>query len=257
MKLFFRQTGETGPAMIILHGVFGSADNWLTVGKVLGERFRVFLLDQRNHGRSPRSDAFGYVEMAADVMEFITDQGLENPVIIGHSMGGKTAMQFAMSYPDAWSKLVVVDIAPRFYPIHHARILAGLNALDLGKLTSRQAAELHLRDYEDHEGTRQFLLKNLYRNPDTNRFDWRLNLPVITRDIHLVGSELTNPRVTTKPVLFLRGEESSYVLPEDEADVRRIFPNAQIETIAGAGHWVHAEQPEAFVGAVMKFVNHA
>lgn len=253
MKLFFRQTGETGPALIVLHGIFGSADNWLTVGKVLGEHFRVFLLDQRNHGRSPRSEDFGYQEMAADVMEFISDQGLENPIVLGHSMGGKTAMQFVMQYPEAYSKLVVVDIAPKFYPIHHAQILAGLNSMDLEKLASRQAADEHLRRYEDHEGTRQFLLKNLYRNPDTNRFDWRLNLAVITRDIHLVGSELTNPRVTTKPVLFLRGEQSSYIQPEDEADIRRIFPNAQIETIAGAGHWVHADQPEAFVEAVTQF----
>lgn len=257
MKLFFRQAGETGPPMIVLHGVFGSADNWLTVSKALGERFRVFLLDQRNHGRSPRSAEFGYEEMAADVMEFITDHALENPILLGHSMGGKTAMQFVMSYPDAYSQLVVVDIAPKFYPIHHAQILAGLNALDLEKLGSRQAADEHLRAYEDHEGTRQFLLKNLFRNPDTNRFDWRLNLPVLTRDIHLVGSELTNPRITTKPVLFLRGEKSSYILPEDEADIKRIFPNAQIETIAGAGHWVHADQPEAFVEAVLRFTHHA
>lgn len=257
MKLFFRQTGETGLPLVVLHGVFGSADNWLTVSKPLSAHFRVFLLDQRNHGRSPRSDDFGYEEMAADVREFITDHALENPVIVGHSMGGKTAMQFVMSYPDAFSKLVVVDIAPRFYPIHHAQILAGLNSLDLEKLVSRQAAEDHLRGYEDHAGTRQFLLKNLFRNPETNRFDWRLNLPVLTRDIHLVGSELTNPRIITKPVLFLRGEKSSYIQPEDEADIRRIFPNARIETIAGAGHWIHADQPEAFTEAVTRFIQHA
>ena len=138
MKLFFRQTGESGTPLVILHGVFGSADNWLTVAKVLGERYRVFTVDQRNHGRSPHSHEFDYEVMAADLHEFITDQGLENPVVIGHSMGGKTAMQFAMTYPAAWSKLVVVDIAPKFYPIHHDRILTGLNAIDLTTLENRQ-----------------------------------------------------------------------------------------------------------------------
>ncbi len=254
MKLFFRQTGETGPALIILHGIFGSADNWLTVAKLLSERFRVFTLDQRNHGRSPHSDEFDYQVMAADLAEFIDDQRLEAPVVIGHSMGGKTAMQFAINYPAAWSKLVVVDIAPKFYPIHHAQILAGLNAIDLRTLKTRQEAEALLSRYEADPGVRQFLLKNLYRDAATGQFGWRLNLHVLTRDIHLVGSELTGLRITTKPALFLRGSESGYILPDDERDIRRIFPNAQIETIAGAGHWVQADQPEAFVEAVEHFI---
>lgn len=254
MKLFFRQTGESGTPLVILHGVFGSADNWLTVAKALGERYRVFTVDQRNHGRSPHSDAFDYEVLAADLYEFIADQELENPVVIGHSMGGKTAMQFAIHYPAAWSKLVVVDIAPKFYPIHHDRILAGLNAIDLATLENRQQAEEILARYEDDPGTRQFLLKNLYRDATTGRFAWRLNLDVLTRDIHLIGSELTGLRITTKPVLFLRGGESGYVLPDDERDIRRIFPNARIETIANAGHWVQADQPEAFVDAVTGFV---
>jgi len=254
MKLFFRQTGETGTPLVILHGVFGSADNWLTVAKLLAERYRVFTVDQRNHGRSPHSDEFDYEVMAADLKELIDDQELENPVVIGHSMGGKTAMQFAMTYPAAWSKLVVVDIAPKFYPIHHDRILAGLNAIDLTTLQNRQQAEEILTRYEDDPGTRQFLLKNLYRDAATGRFGWRLNLDVLTRDIHLVGSELTGLRITTKPALFLRGSESGYVRPEDERDIRRVFPNARIETIANAGHWVQADQPEAFVAAVAGFV---
>lgn len=255
MKLFFRQTGETGPALVILHGVFGSADNWLTVAKLFSEHFRVFTLDQRNHGRSPHHDDFDYEVMAADLKEFLDDQALQTPVILGHSMGGKTAMQFALNYPDAWSKLVVVDIAPKFYPIHHAQILAGLNAIDLDTLPGRQQAEEQLSRYEDNAGIRQFLLKNLYRDATTGRFGWRLNLPVLTRDIHLVGSELTYLRPTPKPVLFLRGAKSTYILPEDERDILRIFPNAQIVTIAGAGHWVQADQPEAFVEAVRTFID--
>ncbi|MCY7350936.1 MAG: alpha/beta fold hydrolase [Cytophagaceae bacterium] len=254
MKLFFRQTGETGPALVILHGIFGSADNWLTVAKMLSTQFRVFTLDQRNHGRSPHHDDFDFEVMAADLKEFIDDQNLEAPIILGHSMGGKTAMQFAMNYPDAWSKLVVVDIAPKFYPIHHAPILAGLNAIDLRTLSGRQQAEELLSRYEANPGVRQFLLKNLYRDATTGHFGWRLNLPVLTRDIHLVGSELTYLRPTPKPVLFLRGAESTYILPEDERDILRIFPSALIRTIAGAGHWVQADQPVAFVEAVTEFV---
>lgn len=254
MKLFFRQTGDSGPALVILHGIFGSADNWLTVAKTLGAHFRVFTVDQRNHGRSPHSDDFDYQVMAADLKEFLDDQSLSDAVVIGHSMGGKTAMQFAMNYPAAWSKLVVVDIAPKFYPIHHAQILAGLNALDLGALKTRQEAEAAMLRYEDHPGVRQFLLKNLYRDSATGGFGWRLNLPVLTRDIHLVGSELTGLHVLTKPVLFLRGSESGYILPEDEHDILRIFPNARIETIEGASHWVQSDQPEAFVKAVTDFI---
>lgn len=254
MKLFFRQTGEIGQPLVILHGVFGSADNWLSVAKALGERYLVVTVDQRNHGRSPHSDDFDYEVMAADLKELLDGEGLENPVVIGHSMGGKTAMQFAMNYPAAWSKLVVVDIAPKFYPIHHDQILAGLNAINLTTLQNRQQAEEILARYEDNVGTRQFLLKNLYRDAATGHFGWRLNLDVLTRDIHLVGSELTGLRITTKPALFLRGSESSYVMPEDERDIRRIFPNAQLETIAGAGHWVQADQPEKFVAAVTRFV---
>ncbi len=254
MKLFFRQTGDSGPALVILHGIFGSADNWLTVAKTLSEQFRVFTVDQRNHGRSPHSDDFDYQVMAADLKEFLDDQNLSDAVVIGHSMGGKTAMQFAMNYPAAWSKLVVVDIAPKFYPIHHDRILAGLNAIDLTTLKTRQEAEASMIRYEDNPGIRQFLLKNLYRDSATGGFGWRLNLPVLTRDIHLVGSELTGLHIITKPVLFLRGSESGYILPEDERDIQRIFPNSTLETIAGAGHWVQADQPEAFVRAVTDFI---
>ena len=122
MKLFYRQTGETGTPIIIIHGIFGSSDNWLTIGKILGENYQVFMLDQRNHGQSPRSDVFDYEVMAEDLKEFINDHNLEKPIIIGHSMGGKTVMQFAMNYPDAFSKMIVVDIAPKFYPVHHSMI---------------------------------------------------------------------------------------------------------------------------------------
>jgi esterase len=254
MKLFFRETGAPdAPAMVILHGVFGSSDNWLSIGKVLGEDFRVIMADQRNHGQSPRSEAFGYTEMAQDLAELLEDLNLQNPILIGHSMGGKTVMQFAQDYPQAFSKLIVVDIAPKFYPIHHGAILQGLNAIPLETLASRQVADQLLAPYEDNPGVRQFLLKNLYRNSATGQFAWRLNLPVLTREIHGVGEELHLPRPIEQPALFMHGSESRYVLPEDHSAIERIFKQASFVEIQGAGHWVQADQPQAFVEAVRAF----
>lgn len=255
MKLFFRQTGDTGPAIVILHGVFGSSDNWLTISKTIATHgYRVFAVDQRNHGQSPRADEQDYVSMAADLHEFIADHELEKPILIGHSMGGKTVMQYVMLFPGTFQKPVIVDIAPKFYPIHHADIVRGLNAIDLTGIASRNDADAILSQYEPLTAVRQFLLKNLYRN-GSGQFDWRLNLPVIERELHGIGDELTNPQVVTEPILFIRGSESPYVLDDDIPTIKRIFPNARIETIQGAGHWVQAEKPAEFVTVLMKFLN--
>ncbi|MFC5409077.1 alpha/beta fold hydrolase [Larkinella bovis] len=254
MKLYYRQTGETGTPIIILHGIFGSSDNWLTVSKSIAEHnHRVFLVDQRNHGRSPRSEVLDYDSMAADLQEFITDHGLESPIVVGHSMGGKTVMQFAMDYPGQFSRLVVVDIAPKFYPIHHAELIRGLKAIDLATLKSRNEADEILSRYEPLTYVRQFLLKNLYRTEE-GRFDWRLNLPVIEQELHGIGGELRNVRIVTEPTLFIRGGDSRYIREEDQAEIKRLFPNSTLETIEGAGHWVQAEKPAEFVDVLMRFL---
>ncbi|RAJ96013.1 pimeloyl-ACP methyl ester carboxylesterase [Larkinella arboricola] len=255
MKLYYRQTGETGTPIIILHGIFGSSDNWLTISKTIAEHnHRVFLVDQRNHGRSPRSEVFDYDAMAADLQEFITDHQLEKPVVIGHSMGGKTVMQFAMDYPGQFSRLVVVDIAPKFYPIHHAELIRGLKAIDLLNIKSRNEADEILSRYEPILPVRQFLLKNLYRT-EAGQFDWRLNLPVIEQELHGIGGELRNVRIITEPTLFIRGSESPYIKDQDQAEIKRIFPNSTLATIEGAGHWVQAEKPTEFVEVLMSFLN--
>lgn len=254
MKLFFRQTGETGPALVILHGVFGSSDNWLTVSKTIAANgYRVFALDQRNHGQSPRGNEQDYHSMATDLRAFLIDHKLENSILVGHSMGGKAVMQYAMLYPGTFEKLVVVDIAPKFYPVHHAELIRGLKAIDLLNIKSRNEADAILQHYEPSLPVRQFLLKNLYRN-EQGVFDWRINIPVIERELHGIGEELTNPRIITEPTLFMRGSESPYILDEDIPAIKRIFPNAQIETIQGAGHWVQAEKPAEFVEALIRFV---
>ena len=261
MKLYFREVGDpTDPAIVLIHGVFGSSDNWFSVSKIIAEHgYYVLSVDQRNHGQSPRHGTHDYVGMAADLHEFLLDQHLNKPVLLGHSMGGKTVMQYAMDFPNSgspvdFSKLVVVDIAPKFYPVHHADIIRGLNAIDLASLKSRSDADKILSQYEPILPVRQFLLKNLYRT-EQGQFAWRLNLPVIERELHGIGDELTNPRVVPEPTLFMRGGDSPYILDEDIPTIKQIFPNATVDTIEGASHWVHAEKPTEFVATLLTFLN--
>ena len=254
MKLFYRQAGELGTPIIILHGLFGSSDNWLTLGKILGETHRVYMLDARNHGQSPRSEIFDYNSMAADLKEFMDDHSIINPILIGHSMGGKTVMQFALNYPDSFLKMIVVDIAPKFYPVHHTMILQGLATVDLKTLKSRTEANDVLKRFEENEGVRQFLLKNLWRNPEkNNEFDWRLNVPVIAKNIDVIGFELSNEKAVEKPVLFIRGSESHYIQDEDERKIWELFPDYELITIEDAGHWVQADKPKEFLQIVQRF----
>lgn len=253
MKLYFRKIGE-GKPLVILHGVFGSSDNLFTVSKAIAEQgFCVYTLDARNHGQSPRSEEFNYEVMASDLNEFLTDNNIENPVILGHSMGGKTVMQFAMNY-DNFEKLIIVDIVPKHYPTHHEHILEGLNAIDLTQIKSRRDASDIFKNYVSDFGEQQFLLKNLYRT-DGGGFDWRINVPVISREINKVGEELTHTRTVEKPVLFMRGGDSSYIKDEDIPAIKAIFTNAEVQTIAGANHWVHATKPEEFVESVIEFMS--
>jgi pimeloyl-ACP methyl ester carboxylesterase len=253
MKLFYRKTGEGRP-VLILHGVFGSSDNWFTISKMIADKgFAVYALDARNHGQSPRSEEFSYELMAEDLNEFIDEHQLDKPIIIGHSMGGKTVMHFAMKHAGKFNKLVIVDIAPKYYPSHHGHIIQGLNSIDLDKLTNRKEAELQLDRYVTSVGERQFLLKNLYRN-ELGKFDWRINLPVLSREIYQVGGDFTDTREISEPVLFLRGSESGYIYDEDVTAIKKIFPNAKVETIEGAGHWIQADKPSEFVEAVVGFI---
>ncbi len=253
MQLFHKKLGEQGQAIIIMHGLFGSSDNWLTIGKALSENYQVYLLDLPNHGKSPHTDDFNYKAMVEDVWQFIRDENIDNPVIIGHSMGGKVAMNFALQHPDQFSKLIVVDIAPRYYPVHHDRILEGLMAVQIDKITSRQEADQQLAVYEPHPTVRAFLLKNLYRD-DNQKFAWRLNLPVINMQLDNVGESVNDNRSTDKPVLFINGTKSDYIQPEDEPLIHKIFPNAAIKAIHGAGHWCHSEKPDEFLTIVKEFI---
>lgn len=252
MKLNYQETGE-GQPLVIVHGLFGSSDNWLTVAKELAGEYKIYLVDLRNHGDSPHSEDFTYAAMADDLAEFVQDHQIKDPIVLGHSMGGKAAMRFSIEHPDMVEKLVVVDIAPRYYPPHHQTILEGLKSIDVHSLKSRKEADEALGKYVKELGVRQFLLKNLSRNSEGG-YEWKMNLPIIDQKIENVGEELDKEARFEKPTLFINGANSNYIQKKDEELIFTIFPQASIETIQGAGHWVHAEKTEEFVGVLKPFL---
>lgn len=252
MKLNFRKTG-TGEPLIILHGLFGSADNWFSIAKELEKDYTLYLIDQRNHGDSPHSEEWNYQLMAADLKELMDDQGIESAYLMGHSMGGKTAMAFALQIPEKVKKLIVADISPRYYPLHHQEILKGLNAIPVGQIKSRKEADDILAKYVSNIGIRQFLLKSLGRN-EAGGFEWKVNLKVITEKIEIVGDEINSDRPFENPTLFMGGENSDYIQESDKADISMLFPNSNIIYIKNAGHWLHAEQPGAVIETVRAFL---
>ncbi|GAA4315555.1 alpha/beta fold hydrolase [Compostibacter hankyongensis] len=250
MQLFFRRHGS-GQPLIVLHGLFGSADNWNTLGKKWAEHFTVYLLDQRNHGHSPHSDTWNYKAMTEDLLELMDRERLPRAHVLGHSMGGKTAMFFATAHPDRTDKLIVADMAPRYYPVHHQAILEALTTLDLSAIHTRKEAEEWVFPKVGGAGTGLFLLKNLYRQDDG--FAWRFNLPVIHDNIDAAGEALPAGARFEGEALFIRGGKSNYITAEDEQQIRKMFPAAKIVTL-DTGHWVHAEQPAEFGRLVLEFL---
>lgn len=253
MKLNFRSSGQ-GEPLIILHGLFGASDNWLSIAKKLEDKYQVFLVDQRNHGASPHSDVWNYQVMAEDVKDFMEDQALSEAIILGHSMGGKVAMTFAGRYPEMISDLVIVDIGPKYYPVHHKKILESLKSIDLSSLSSRQDADQQLQNNVPEMGVRQFLLKNLGRDKDSQYY-WKINLKVIEDQIENVGLALPVEKIYGGKCLFIRGENSHYILDEDLPELSIQFPHHTLSTISNAGHWVHAERPSEFLHALNNYLH--
>lgn len=253
MTLNFKKEGNAAESLIILHGLFGSLDNWMTFAKHVSEYFTVYLLDARNHGQSFHDDEFTYECMAKDVKDFMEQQQLEKAIILGHSMGGKTAMQLAFNYPHLVKKLIVADIAPKAYPVHHDEIIKGLQSLDFSVIKTRGEADEKLAESISNFAVRQFLLKNMYWK-EKNQLAWRFNLDVIAAQILNVGIEIEASFPFTEPTLFVRGEQSNYVLDEDLADIKNKFPNMKLETISGSGHWIHAEKPKEFLDIIKSFL---
>ena len=253
MKLFYRKFGS-GQPLIILHGLFGQSDNWNTLAKQISEQgFEVYTVDQRNHGLSPHSTTWDYPSMSADIEELMENLVLEKCILMGHSMGGKTAMQFALEHGDLLDKLIVVDMAPKYYPPHHQAVIEGLQAVDFTKIQTRKEAENILSNYIDDAGTKQFLLKNIFWKDD-GIMDWRFNLNVIQQKIENMGKAIQTDSHCAVPTLFIRGETSTYIDETDLPVIKDIFPRSYVETIKDAGHWVHAEQPQAFFKSVMSFI---
>lgn len=251
MKLHFKTIGE-GKPFIILHGLFGSADNWQTLAKTIAGEFKVYLVDQRNHGHSPHDQEMNYFTMAEDLQQLLREEGIEKANIMGHSMGGKTAMYFALQYPEFLEKLIVVDMGTKKYPPHHQLIFDALLSVDLDRVSMRKEVEEHLRKSIHDNSVIQFLLKNLYWS-EKEKLDWRFNLHVLFREIDAILESVPSGKVETE-TLFIRGEKSNYILNTDFQSIKDQFPNSSIETIPGAGHWVHAEAPVPFLNAVMRFL---
>lgn len=251
MKLFFKKLGE-GKPIIILHGLFGSSDNWLTISKKLADRYSIYLLDVRNHGQSPHSDDHSYQSMVEDLAEFIKDNDIEKPIIIGHSMGGKIAMNFAIDYPQVPEKIVIVDIAPKMYQHENKSNIEAMLAIDLDQVKSRDQAEKALSDKIQDRGVRLFLLKNLYRKEDLS-FGWRPNLKALYENIREIEGYTTN-QICLIDSLFIQGELSKYIKDEDYPLIKKVFPNSKIVKIPQASHWVHSEKPEEVYKAIIDFI---
>lgn len=244
-----------GKPLLILHGFLGMSDNWKTLGKKFAKQgFQVHLIDQRNHGRSFHSDDFNYDLLAEDVKRYCEHHALERVSLIGHSMGGKTAMVFATRFSEMLDKLIIVDISPKFYPTHHEQILAGLAAIKKETLTSRSDAEDIMIKYVPDFGTRQFLLKNLYWKDDKT-LGLRINLDVLIENVEEIGESLSSQASYHKKTLFLKGDKSEYILTVDERLIKQHFPNAVIQQVSNAGHWLHAENPKEFFEKSLLFLN--
>ena len=253
MQLFYKQYGADKPPLIILHGLLGAHGNWHTLSRtVFSDHATVYAVDQRNHGRSPHADTIDYPSMAADLKAFIEEHSLAGVTVLGHSMGGKTAMEAALRYPDLISKLVVVDIAPRAYTPSHQALINALRSIDPTEYDSRSAIDDVLAEDVPSWPIRQFLLKNLDYSDDAYR--WMPNLSAINAHYGALAGSVEADGRYTKPALFVRGGASGYIADDDWPGIEERFPDATLVTIPDAGHWVHAEAPDELSEAVVRFL---
>ena len=254
MKLFYREFGS-GQPVIILHGLFGQSDNWVTVARRIADQFHVFIPDQRNHGQSPHASVHSFPAMADDLSAFIEEHGIVNPIIIGHSMGGKTAMTYALENAGAVKKLVVIDISPRRYPERkiHTQVISQMMNIDLRTVTTRTEVEKILDSQISDSRVRMFIMKNLYYKLH-GQLAWRLNLEAINQSMDLLFDGISSDNRYMGPALFVRGGKSDYIRDSDIPLIENLFPSAIIKTISGASHWVHADAPEELCYLLSSFL---
>jgi len=267
MELFFRKSGSGDP-IIVLHGLYGSSGNWYSIARELSSELTVYLVDQRNHGNSPHHPEHNYEVMCEDLNMFMQQHGIDKSVILGHSMGGKTALTFGLRYPHKVSKMIVVDISPLGYSsqrnspesVIHERIINALLSIHPDQIKDREEADQRLKKTIAPPQIRQFLLKNLKRNPE-GMFYWALNIHTIADNLPAMFASVIPDDISIKqdlprfPLLFMKGEYSAYIRSRDKEAIRLYFPWAKIEIIAGAGHWIHAEQPAAFLNSLRAFLH--
>lgn len=251
VNLNYKSFGQ-GPPVVILHGLLGSLDNWQTLAKELARDFTVFIVDQRNHGRSPHDPEMNYRAMSGDLVEFLHSQWIYKTHVIGHSMGGKTAMTLAARFPGLVDKLVVVDIGPKAYPPGHDAILEALQRVPVDQITERSEAEDILAETIHSQAIRLFLLKNMGRNQEG--FHWKMNLPALVEHYPEIIGSVWPEEPYEGETLFIRGGNSDYIPDSDWPEIQEHFPNARLETIEGAGHWVHAEKPEEILAVFRDFI---
>lgn len=258
MKLFYREYGN-GPVLIILHGLYGSSDNWISIAKKLSDRFTIYLPDQRNHGQSPHHQIHDYNSMRDDLYELVTGMKIKKFFLAGHSMGGKVAIAFAQKWPEMLSGLLVVDISPFINDYsrnvaynQHMIILQAMLTMNLSHIVSRNEAESILKEKIPSEKIRGFILKNLRRTTGNN-FEWKINVKVLLENLEKITGGIdrraeTNKPITGFPVIFLKGENSDYLPSGDFTDILNLLPAAEFITVSGAGHWIHTDRPDAVIG---------
>lgn len=251
MKLNYKIYGEGDP-IVILHGLFGMLDNWRTIAGKLSEHYMVILVDQRNHGRSPHEDTMNYKLMADDLMEFMEDNWIHRAHIMGHSMGGKTAMKFAAEHTDMVEKLIVVDMGIKAYEPGHETIFKALRTLPVDKIESREDAEEHLYRYIPSKSIVLFLMKNLKRHKDGS-YSWRMNLPAIYEHYDEILEALNPSAPIDIETLFVNGSKSDYIVEADKPAIKEVFRQASFAEI-DAGHWLHAEKPKELLKTILNFL---
>ncbi len=253
-KLLHAKLVGSGNPLLVLHGFLGMGDNWISLAKKYAEHgLKVHLIDQRNHGKSFHADEMNYEEMSADLFEYIQHYNLVDIILLGHSMGGKTAMDFSVKHPDLIKKLIVVDISPKFYAPHHNFLFDALALVSFEKAKTRKDIEMQLSQKIDSLPIRQFLMKNLKRNTQ-QKFQWKANIDVLRESLDELGEALPAHSTFKGETIFIKGEKSPYIQPEDSKLIRAHFPNSKLETIRNAGHWLHAEQPEQFLRKTLDFI---
>jgi len=246
--------GDSNKHILILHGFLGSGDNWISIARKLNPvGYTIHLIDQRNHGRSFHSEKFDYDLMCKDLLNYIKHHNIDNPILIGHSMGGKTAMNFSLIHPKLVSKLIVLDTSPRGYPVLHQNIIDSLKEIDLSVFVTRKEIDIELRKSVNQQGLRNFLLKNIYRMND-GKLNFRFNLQSLSQNIGKIGQKIESETQFTREVIFIKGETSDYINESDKVMINNLFPNAKFYKIPNAGHWLHVDNPIDFISILLSLI---